>query len=144
MTSRREQVLAAVLVLVDAALPGADVKRNQEKPERIGPGGMVIIHDGEMGEPEVILSPLRYTYQHRIPLEIAAFEASGIAPSDAVDTMLGNIGTAVMANRTLSGLTEWLETEAPDVNVLEERGVAPGRWAGAALIAVYTTTNPCL
>lgn len=142
--SRREEVLQALLALAGTALPGADVKRNAEKPERIGAGGMVILHDGEPGEPEVIFSPLRYTYSHRIPLEVAAFEANGILPNEAVDILLRDIATAVMADRTLGGLTEWLETEAPDMSVLEEQGVAPGRWAAAALIAVYTTTNPCL
>ena len=43
MASKRETVIAAVKVLVAAALPGAEVKRNLAKAERIPPGGLVVI-----------------------------------------------------------------------------------------------------
>ena len=43
MASKRETVLAAVKALVAAALPGAEVKRNLAKAERIPPGGLVVI-----------------------------------------------------------------------------------------------------
>lgn len=62
MASKRETVLAAVKSLVAAALPGAEVKRNLAKAERIPPGGLVVIRDGDPGEPEVSLSPLTYLY----------------------------------------------------------------------------------
>ena len=76
MPSKRETVLGAVKALVAAALPGAEVKRNLAKPERIPPGGLVVIRDGDPGEPDVTLSPVFYLYTHRIPVEIAAFESS--------------------------------------------------------------------
>lgn len=59
--SKRESVLAAVKSLIASVLPAAEVKRNQDKPERIPAGGIVIVRDGDPGNPEYTLSPLAYT-----------------------------------------------------------------------------------
>ena len=142
MASKREQVIEAVKALVASALPNAEVKRNLDKPERIPPGGLVIVRDGDPGEPDVLLSPLTYVYEHRIPLELAAFPSSTLTREEALDQMLSDIGAAVAADRTLGGLCEFLETEAPVTDDLETAGAASGRWADAAIVASYSTTNP--
>lgn len=142
MTSKREQVLGAIKALVAAALPGADVKRNLAKAERIPPGGLVIIRDGDPGEPEVLLSPLTYIYTHRIPLEVAAYETSSQRREQVLDEMLGAIGTAVAGDRTLGGLCDFIEAEAPATDDVETAGARAGRWADAAILAVYGTTDP--
>jgi len=142
MTSKREQVLDAVKALVAAALPNADVKRNLAKADRIPPGGLVIVRDGEPGEPEVMLSPLTYIYTHRIPIEVAAYETSTKPREQVIDEMLGAIGTAVAADRTLGGLCDFIEAEAPVTDDVETAGARAGRWADAAIVAVYGTTDP--
>lgn len=142
MTSKREQVLDAVKALVVAALPGADVKRNLAKADRIPPGGLVIIRDGDPGEPEVMLSPLLYVYTHRIPVEVAAYETSSQPREQVLDEMLGAIGAAVAGDRTLGGLCDFIETEAPATDDIETAGARAGRWADAAIVAVYGTTDP--
>ena len=142
MASRREQVIDAVKALIAAALPAAEVKRNLDKPERIPPGGLVIIRDGDPGEPDVLLSPLSYTYSHRVPVEIAAYPSDTLTREQAADAMLAAIGTAVSANRTLGGLCLFLETEAPSTGDLETAGAKSARWAEAAIVAIYVTSNP--
>ena len=142
MTSRREQVLDAVKALVASALPNAEVKRNLAKPERIPPSGLAIIRDGDPGEPEVILSPLIYVYTHRIPIEFAAYETSSQTREQVLDGMLGAVGTAVVTNRTLGGLCDFIEAEAPATEDIETAGARAGRWADVAIIAVYGTTDP--
>jgi hypothetical protein len=142
MTSRREQVLDAIKTLIAAALPNADVKRNLAKPERIPPGGLVILRDGDPGEPEVILSPLIYVYSHRIPIEIAAYETSSETREQVLDGMLGAIGAAVVADRTLGGLCDFIEAAAPATEDVETAGAIAGRWADLAIIAVYGTPDP--
>lgn len=142
MTSKREQVLDAVKTLIGAALPNADVKRNLAKADRIPPGGLVIVRDGEPGEPEVMLSPLTYIYTHRIPIEVAAYEASSQPREQVLDGMLGAIGSAVAGDRTLGGLCDFIEAEAPATNDVETAGARAGRWADAAIVAVYGTTDP--
>ena len=142
MTSKREQVLDAIKTLIASALPNAEVKRNLAKPERIPPGDLVILRDGDPGEPEVILSPLIYVYSHRIPIEIAAYETSSQTREQVLDGMLGAIGTAVVSNRTLGGLCDFVEAEAPATEDVETTGARAGRWADVAILAVYGTTDP--
>ncbi|MDI3470370.1 MAG: hypothetical protein OJF62_002433 [Pseudolabrys sp.] len=142
MTSKREQVLDGIKALIASALPNAEVKRNLAKPDRIAPGGLAIIRDGDPGDPEVILSPLTYIYTHRIPIELAAYDTSSQTREQVLDSMLGAIGIAVMNNRTLGGLCDFIEAEAPATDDIETAGARPGRWADAAIIAVYGTTDP--
>jgi hypothetical protein len=142
VASKREQVIEAVKSLLASALPNAEVKRNLDKPERIPPGGLVIVRDGDPGEPDVLLSPLVYVYEHRVPIEIAAFASASLSREEVLDQMLSSIGTAVAADRTLGGLCEFLDAEAPTSDDLETAGALSGRWAEAAIIAAYSTTNP--
>jgi hypothetical protein len=142
MASKRETVLAAVKALVAAALPAAEVKRNLAKAERIPPGGLVVIRDGDPGEPETSLSPLTYLYSHRIPIEIAAYESATLTREQVLDAMTGAIGDAVKANPTLGGLCDWIEAEAPLTDDVEAIGALPGRFADLAILAVYATSDP--
>ena len=142
MSSKREQVVAAVKTLVATALPLAEVKRNAAKPERIPPGGLVIIRDGDPGEPEVLLSPLTYSYSHHVVIEIAAYASDALTREQVIDQMLGAIGAAVMADRTLGGLCDFLDTVAPESGDAETAGAKSARWAEAAIVATYMTENP--
>lgn len=142
MTSRREQVLDAIKALVAAALPSAEVKRNLAKPERVAPGGLAIIRDGDPGEPEVTLSPLTYIYTHRIAIEIAAYETSSETREDVLDGMLAVIGGAVASSRTLGGLCDFIEAEAPATEDIETSGARAVRWADAVIVATYGTSDP--
>jgi hypothetical protein len=142
MTSRREQVLDARNTQDTSALPPAEVKRNLAKPDRIAPGGLAIIRDGDPGEPEVILSPLIYVYTHRVPIELAAYETSSETREQVLDGMLGAVGAAVVADRTLGGLCDFIEAEAPATADIETAAALPGRWADTAIVAHYGTTDP--
>ena len=140
--SKREQVLDAVKALLSSALPPADVRRNLAKPERIPPGGLVVVRDGDPGEPEVMLSPLVYVYSHRIPIELAAYEPSSQTPEQVLDEMLGAVGAAVSGDRTLGGLCDFIEAQAPSTDDVETTGARAGRWADVAIVAVYGTPDP--
>ena len=142
MPSKRETVLGAVKALVAAALPGAEVRRNLAKPERIPPGGLVVIRDGDPGEPDVTLSPVSYLYTHRIPVEIAAFESAMLTREEVLDGMLAAIGAAIIANRRLGGLVDWIEAEAPSSEGIETTGSQAGRFADFVIVATYATADP--
>lgn len=142
MTSKREAVLDALRGLIAAALPNAEVKRNLAKPERIPPGGLIVIRDGDPGEPEVTLSPLSYLYTYRIPVEAAAFESATLTREQVIDSMLAAIGAAIVADRRLGGLVDWIEAEAPVSDDAETLGSQPARSAELAIIAVYVTADP--
>jgi hypothetical protein len=143
--STRLQVLKAVKALVAAALPDADVvglDAAAAKPDRIGPGGSVVVRAGDPGDPEVDLSPLTYNYEHEIPLEIGAYESGSATSEEVLDAMMRAIGAAIEADRTLGGLCTWLEATAPETDDFDAPGAVAGRWAEPKLVASYATRSP--
>lgn len=140
--SKREDVLNGLKALLTLALPAADIKRNADKPNSIGPGGMVIIRDGELVEDEVLLGPLLYLYDHHIALEVAGFPVPGDGEREyALDVILAQIGAAVLANRTMSGLVDFLEAGPPISADAEVPGAASFRWADVTIVASYSASN---
>jgi hypothetical protein len=142
--SKRRDVMIAVRALVAAALPSARVRgfdQEARKPVQADPGGDIVGFPGEPGEPEVTLSPPTYTYTHSIPIEAAAPLGSS-DPDSALDWMLGTIGAAIVADRTLGGLCLFLEGAAPDVAEAATDGTTTIRWAGFNIVATYETTDP--
>ena len=118
----------------------ATVLRDEVLPERIPPAGLIILRDGQPGEPEVTLSPLRYHYQHRAELEVVVQTPNGRA--SAFDNLIVAIGTALEADRTLGGLCDWVEAEAPASVDLPVEGAVTLKAAVITVVLHYTTTGP--
>ena len=138
MPTTRETVLAALHVRL---LPlDALTLRDEVLPERIPAAGLIILRDGQPGEPEVTLSPLRYHYQHRAELEVVVQAPNGRAI--AFETLIASIGTALEADRTLGGLCDWVEPEAPASVDLPIEGAAALKAAIITVVLNYTTTGP--
>jgi hypothetical protein len=138
MPTTRETVLAALLARLTPL--AALTLRDEVLPERIPIAGLIILRDGQPGEPEVTLSPLRYNYQHRAELEVVVQAGTGRA--SAFDTLIAAIGSALEADRTLSGLCDWVEPEAPASVDLPIEGAAALKAAIITVILHYTTTGP--
>jgi len=64
MPTARETILTALADLV-RTMPQVPVLCDAVLPERVPAAGLLILRDGEPGEPEVTLSPLRYHYEGR-------------------------------------------------------------------------------
>jgi len=110
-------------------------------PERVPAGGLLILRDGEPGEPEATLSPLTYHYQHRAEVEAVV---QGTDRDTAFDALCASVGTALAADCTLGGLCDWVEAEAPQPVDLPVEG---GQALKAAVIPVvlhYSTADPLL
>ena len=138
MPSTRETILAALQARLQPL--AALVLRDEVLPERIPAAGLIILRDGQPGEPEVTLSPLRYHYQHRAELEVVVQAPNGRA--SAFDTLIAAIGAALEADRTLGGLCDWVEPEAPASVDLPVEGAAALKAAGITVVLHYTTTGP--
>lgn len=142
MASKRESVLLALHDrLRTALLPiGADFDRNVAWPKAVKREGMVILRDGDPGEPDYTMSPMTWHWQHRAELEV--FIQKGSGRETAFDALLVAIGAALEQDRTLGGAVDWCEPEAPqpsDIPVeagLELRAVTLGVWLH------YDTTDP--
>jgi hypothetical protein len=137
MPTSRETVLAALFARL-SALP-ATVLRGDVVPERVPAAGLLILRDGEPGEPEVTLSPLRYHYQHRAEIEAVV---QGAARDAAFDSLCADIGSALAANRTLGGLCDWIEAEAPRPVDLRVEGAASLKAAVITVVLHYATADP--
>jgi len=96
MPTPRESILAALHTRL-SALP-ATTLRGEVLPERVPAEGLLILRDGEPGEPEVTLSPLAYHYEHRAEIEAVV---QGADRDAAFDTLTASIGAALAADRTL-------------------------------------------
>ena len=147
MTSHSLQVRSAVLALVTAACPTLDVRgftSDAAKPERIPAAGMIVGDPGDPGEPEMEMSPLTYIYTHHMPIEVMVPVASGAdaAAEAALDAALVAIGTAVIANRTLSGLCQFLDVTAATVASDDVANAVPVRVASFDIVAEYAVNNP--
>ena len=136
-TPPRENTLAALHARL-SALP-ATALRVEVLPERVPAAGLLILRDGEPGEPELTLSPLRYHYQHRAEIEAVV---QGAARDTAFDTLCATIGAAIAADRTLGGLCDWVEAEAPRAVDLPVEGAASLKAAVIPVVLHYSTADP--
>ncbi len=138
MPTIRESVLAALHArLQTLATP---VLRGDVLPERIPATGLIILRDGKPGEPEVTLSPLTYFYEHRAELEVVI--QAGVGRDALFDALSASIGTALAADRTLGGLCDWIEAEAPEPVDLPIEGAAALKAAVITVVLHYATPNP--
>ena len=138
MASKRELVLAALHARLQTL--AAPVLRGDVLPERIPATGLIILRDGKPGEPEVTLSPLNWFYEHRAELEVVIQAGSG---RDALfDALTAAIGTVLAADRTLGGLCDWVEAEAPEPIDLPIEGAAALKAAVIIVVLHYASPDP--
>jgi hypothetical protein len=137
MSTTRETILTALHARL-SALP-ATVLRGDVLPERVSADGLLILRDGEPGEPEVTLSPLAYHYQHRAEIEVVV---QGPSRDAAFDALCDSIGMALAADRTLDGLCDWVEAEAPQPVDLPVEGAASLKAGVIPVVLHYTTADP--
>lgn len=141
MPSTMETILNALAAVLDAGT-SAEVLRNADMPEEVGAGGLIVIRDGEPGEPEVTMSPLTWHYDHQVEAEVFAVASGALTRDAAFDVLRVAIGTALAADRTLGGLAEWVEPMPPSPDDLPFAG-GPSVKAGLILITVsYAVTDP--
>ena len=141
MASQREQVLSALFGRLQL-IPLATVKRNEALPQAVPPSGLVILRDGDPGEPDVTLNPRTEFYSHRA--EIEAFVTQGVngGGEAALDALLGEIGGALGTDRSLGGLAEYLTWSAPETSVLAIEGAAPILTARITVTVEYLVSDP--
>ena len=138
MPTTRETILATLHARLQTL--AATVLRDEVLPERIPLAGLIILRDGQPGEPEVTLSPLRYHFQHRAELEVIVQAANDRAT--VFDTLIAAIGTALATDRTLGGLCDWVEAEAPASVDLPVEGAVALKAAVITVVLHYTTADP--
>lgn len=141
--SKAEEVLTALQAALGGPLgvPAASLMpRNSVLPARIAAGGAVILRDGNPGEPEVTMSPLAYHYEHRAEIDLIV-ELPPAQADTAFDALRRQIGAAIAADRTLGGLCDWIEAEAPAPLNLPIEGGEPLKTATIAVVLHYSSAD---
>lgn len=139
MPSLRETLLSTLYTTL-STLP-TTVLRGETLPERIPTAGLLILRDGEPGAPEVTLSPLSYHYEHQVEIEVVIQGADREARFDAICIWLG---TLIAGDRTLGGLCDWMEADAPKPVDLAFEGAASLKAAVLTITLHYTTSDPLI
>jgi hypothetical protein len=141
MTSTREQVLSALLGQLHS-VPGTTVRRNEALPQAVPAGGLVILRDGDPGEPDVTLNPRSEFFSHRAEIEAFVTQAPGGGSEAVLDALLAEISVALVADRSVGGLAENLLWCAPETSVLAIEGAAPILTARIVVTIEYLVGDP--
>ncbi|CAA7624320.1 conserved hypothetical protein [Magnetospirillum sp. LM-5] len=140
MSSIREQILSALLARLET-VPDATAKRDAPLPETVPAGGLIILRDGDPGDPEVVLSPVTYLWEHQAEIEII-LQRGQDDDSAALDTLLMAVGAALSSDRSLGGLVEWLDWGAPKTSGLAIDGAAALRGTSVPITIHYASDDP--
>src|ERR687891_504710 len=140
--SKAEQVLDALKGLLET-VPDAVVQRNSVLPEKIPGGGLIIVRDGDPGEPEEALGGFGSTYyQHAVEVEVYVEHGDAAARDAAFDGLLQQLGAVLEADPTLGGLAFGLTYGRPE-SAIEAVSGAPAIKSATLLVTVdYETDVP--
>lgn len=141
-SSKSEQVIAALFAALKDGLPGVTVERNSALPERIPAGGLVIVRDGEPGEPDFIFSPPTYFYEHRAEVDVIVDGANSAARDAAFDSIKTAVAAVLALDRTLGGLVDYALGENPAPLEIEEPGAESLKAAAIMVVLPYDTSDP--
>jgi hypothetical protein len=134
--------LFAVLGELSLGTSGTTVKRNAALPERIADHAMAILRDGEMGEPEVSLSPLTYHWQHQVAIELFVADPDTSARDTRMDGLLVELASLIEADRTLGGVIEYAEIGPPKFDELAPDGTSGIKACLLPVVLHYTSSGP--
>ena len=140
--SKAEQVLQAMKALLET-VPGAVVERNSVLPEKVPVGGLIILRDGDPGEPEQALGGFGNAYyQHAVEIEVYVEEGEAALRDTAFDDLLQQIGAALDADPTLGGLAFGLTYGRPETSIDAVTGAPAIKSATLTVTVDYETAAP--
>jgi hypothetical protein len=140
--SQRENAIGALFAVLGQLSLGTTVKRNAALPERVTDQAMAILRDGEMGEPEVSLSPLTYHWQHQVAIELFVAEPDASTRDARMDGLLMELATLIEAERTLGGVVEHTEIGPPKFDELAPDGTSGIKACLLPVVLHYSSTGP--
>lgn len=140
--SQRENAIGALFDVLGQLSLGTMVKRNAALPERIADHAMAILRDGEMGEPEVSLSPLTYHWQHQVAIELFVADPDASTRDSRMDGLLTELASLIEADRTLAGVVEYAEIGPPKFDELAPEGTSGIKACLLPVLLHYSSAGP--
>ena len=136
----RETVLQALFERLQT-ISGPKVLRNEVLPEKVPAGGLLILRDGDPGEPETLLSPLSYYWEHLASLEVLVQAGEATQRDQIMDALFQSIADAMAIDPTLGGLCDRASPLAADTSSVVVEGAANVKAAIVPIELIYTTTS---
>ncbi|MBT4018544.1 MAG: acyl-CoA transferase [Alphaproteobacteria bacterium] len=140
--SKTEQILEAIKTLL-ITVPGGKVERNSAVPEKIPTGGLIVLRDGDPGEPETALGGFDGVYySHHVEIELYIEDGDATIRDTAFDTLVQSVGTVLKTDSTLGGLAFGMSYGRPEIDTEAVAG-APAIKTGTIIVTVeYETASP--
>ena len=142
MPSKPEQILEAIKALLKT-VPSAKVERNTAVPERIPAGGLIVLRDGDPGEPDTALGGFGGAYySHDAEIELYVEDGDAALRDTTFDTLVQAVGAALEHDPTLGGLAFGMTYGRPEIDTEAVAG-APAIKTGIIAVTVeYETASP--
>lgn len=124
-------------------VPGAKIERNSAVPEKIPACGLIVLCDGDPGEPDTALGGFGGVYySHDVEIELYLEEGDAMARDAAFDTLVQAVGTVLETDPTLGGLAFGMTYGRPEIDTEAVAG-APAIKTGTITVTVeYETASP--
>ena len=124
-------------------VPGARIERNSAVPEKIPAGGLIVLRDGDPGEPDTALGGFGGVYySHDVEIELYVEEGDAMARDAAFDTLVQAVGAALETDPILGGLAFGMTYGRPEIDTEAVAG-APAIKTGTITVTVeYETDSP--
>lgn len=140
--SKTEQVLGALKTRLKT-IPGAIVERNTAVPEKIPTSGLIVLRDGDPGEPDTALGGFGGAYySHAVEVEVHVEDGDAAARDAAFDILIQEIGAALDADPTLGGLAFGMTYGRPEIDTEAVAGAPAIKHGILAVTVEYETDSP--
>ena len=124
-------------------MPEAKVERNTATPERIPKGGLIVLRDGDPGEPEQTLGGIGGVYySHAVEIEVYVETGEAAARDAAFDALVSAIGAALDADPTLGGLAFGMTYARPEIDTEAVIGAPAIKTGTVECVIEYETATP--
>lgn len=144
--SQRERAIGALFAVLGQltlgqALGPTLVKRNSALPERLSDHAMAILRDGEMGEPELTLSPVMYHWQHETLVELFVADPDAARRDARMDALLVQLEELLAANPGLGGAVDFCVAGTPKFEELFVEGAAGIKSCVVPIVLHYSSAS---
>lgn len=140
--SKAEQILDKLETLLEQNCE-ARVERNETDPERIPKTGLIVIHDGDPGEPEYTLGGFADTYySHVIEIDVFVQEGRKQDRDLKFDALLQQIDMVLQSYPKLDGLVDGMLYGRPETETQAIDGGAAVKTATLIVEVDYQTNSP--
>lgn len=138
--SKAETILTALAALLTTT--GLAVYRNPAESITVPAGAIIVLRDGDPGEPERMLGFPDCFYRHEIDIEIYAADGNAATRDNEYDDALTAIDIALRSDATLGGLVQVMEYARPSAGVDLTEGGGDIKQGIMNLIVEYQTSTP--